>query len=193
MNIDTERVISEVHLRPPLWDLSCALYKVRDAKIKAWFEVCQAIVQNYDHLSDNEKKVIGNFIGYLKNTSILPRYTSIRRNEIVGKFIPYHIACSNNIIVHIELKFLKPLNSECVFYSVTISFSYEVMQNATSLYDCYCIRQCSIHWSMKYIEFITHYSECRLNIPPCTAYSISSLSLFHMHLHFENKLPLCSG
>lgn len=59
MNIDTERVISEVHLRPPLWDLSCALYKVRDAKIKAWFEVCQAIVQNYDHLSDNEKKVIG--------------------------------------------------------------------------------------------------------------------------------------
>jgi len=59
MNIDTERVISEVHLRPPLWDLSCALYKDRDAKIKAWLEICQAIVQNYDHLSDNEKKVIG--------------------------------------------------------------------------------------------------------------------------------------
>ncbi|XP_025200411.1 uncharacterized protein LOC112600442 isoform X1 [Melanaphis sacchari] len=58
MNIDTERVISEVHLRPPLWDLSCVLYKDRDAKIKAWREVCQAIVQNFDHVSDNEKKVI---------------------------------------------------------------------------------------------------------------------------------------
>ncbi|CAK1583057.1 unnamed protein product [Parnassius mnemosyne] len=58
MNIDTERVISEVHLRPQLWDLSCEHYKDRDAKIKAWLEVCQAITQNYDELSDNEKKLI---------------------------------------------------------------------------------------------------------------------------------------
>lgn len=58
MNINTERVIFEVHLRPPLWDLSCILYKDRDAKIKALLEVCQAIVQNYDSVSDNEKKVI---------------------------------------------------------------------------------------------------------------------------------------
>lgn len=59
MNIDTERVISEVRLRPPLWDLSCVLYKDRDAKIQAWLEVCQALVQNYDNVSDIEKKVIG--------------------------------------------------------------------------------------------------------------------------------------
>jgi len=39
MNIDTERVISEVRLNPPLWDLSCNAYKDHDAKIKAWQEV----------------------------------------------------------------------------------------------------------------------------------------------------------
>lgn len=59
MNIDTERVITEVHARPPLWDLSCELYKDRDAKIKAWSEVCQAVVPNYDTLSESEKKYIG--------------------------------------------------------------------------------------------------------------------------------------
>lgn len=59
MNIDTENVISEVRLNPPLWDLSCNEYKERDAKIKAWQEVCQAVVQNYNDMPDNEKKVIG--------------------------------------------------------------------------------------------------------------------------------------
>jgi len=59
MNIKTERVISEVRLNPPLWDLSCNEYKDRGGKIKAWQEVCQAIVQNYDDMPDNEKKVIG--------------------------------------------------------------------------------------------------------------------------------------
>lgn len=58
MNIDTERVISEVRLNSPLWDLSCNEYKERDAKIKAWQKVCQAVVQNYDDMPDNEKKVI---------------------------------------------------------------------------------------------------------------------------------------
>lgn len=65
MNIDTERVISEVRLRPPLWDLSCELYKDRDAKINAWFEVCQAVALNYDSASANEKKVIGKQYYYL--------------------------------------------------------------------------------------------------------------------------------
>jgi hypothetical protein len=28
MNIDTERVVSEVRLNPPLWDLSCNEYQI---------------------------------------------------------------------------------------------------------------------------------------------------------------------
>ncbi|CAG9785280.1 unnamed protein product [Diatraea saccharalis] len=43
MNIDTERGITEVHIRLPLWDLSSELYKDRDAKIKAWSEAAEGI------------------------------------------------------------------------------------------------------------------------------------------------------
>lgn len=61
LNIDTERVIFEMRLHPPLWDLLCKdiyhiLYKDRDAKIKTWFKVCQAVINNYNDVSDKEKK-----------------------------------------------------------------------------------------------------------------------------------------
>lgn len=46
MNIDTERLITEVHLRPELWDLSSVFYKDRDAKISAWQEVCKELIHS---------------------------------------------------------------------------------------------------------------------------------------------------
>ncbi|KAF9419662.1 hypothetical protein HW555_003940 [Spodoptera exigua] len=57
--IDTERLITEVRLRPPLWDLSCELYKDRDAKLNAWFEVCQEIIPNFVDLPDKDKELVG--------------------------------------------------------------------------------------------------------------------------------------
>ncbi|CAH1976803.1 unnamed protein product [Acanthoscelides obtectus] len=56
MNIDTERLITEVRLRPSLWDLCCPLYKDRDARIKAWQEVCQELIPNFNDQPDSEKK-----------------------------------------------------------------------------------------------------------------------------------------
>lgn len=58
-SIDTERVVTEVRLRPPLWDLSSKLYKDRDAKIKAWTEICEVLVPNFNDSTENEKKQIG--------------------------------------------------------------------------------------------------------------------------------------
>lgn len=59
MNIDTERLITEVRLRPALWDLSYDLYKDRDAKKSAWKEVCKELIPDFDEKSDGEKKDIG--------------------------------------------------------------------------------------------------------------------------------------
>nr|XP_022904555.1 uncharacterized protein LOC111416693 [Onthophagus taurus] len=58
MNIDTERLITEVRLQPQLWDLSHNLYKDRDARLKGWLEVCQTLFPNWGDLSDGAKKDI---------------------------------------------------------------------------------------------------------------------------------------
>lgn len=71
MNIDTERVITEVRLRPILWDLSNTLYKDRDARIASWLEVCQALNSNYDQLSTSQQKEYGKLTSFIWN---LDRY-----------------------------------------------------------------------------------------------------------------------
>ncbi|CAK1592627.1 unnamed protein product [Parnassius mnemosyne] len=55
-NIDTERVITEVRIRPPLWDLSHDLFKDKDAKLQAWFGVYKALLPDFNDLSENDKK-----------------------------------------------------------------------------------------------------------------------------------------
>lgn len=57
--IDTERLITEVRLREPLWNISHVLYKDRDAKLKAWQEVCEALFPNFDEMTPTEQKDIG--------------------------------------------------------------------------------------------------------------------------------------
>jgi Alcohol dehydrogenase transcription factor Myb/SANT-like len=59
MNINTERVISEVQLRPALWDLSSPIYKDRDAKMSAWREICNALFHDFEDKPDSEKKDVG--------------------------------------------------------------------------------------------------------------------------------------
>ncbi|CAH1983680.1 unnamed protein product [Acanthoscelides obtectus] len=60
MNIDTERLITEVRLRPSLWDLCCPLYKDQDARIKAWQEVCQELIPNFNDQPTARKRLQNN-------------------------------------------------------------------------------------------------------------------------------------
>lgn len=58
MRVDNGRLISEVRLRPSLWDIACASYKDRDAKLKAWIGICEVVVQNYNDASAGEKRIM---------------------------------------------------------------------------------------------------------------------------------------
>lgn len=58
INIDTERLITEVRFLPAIWDLSSVFYKDRDAKLSAWQEVCEELIPDFDGKSDSEKKDI---------------------------------------------------------------------------------------------------------------------------------------
>ncbi|CAG4949166.1 unnamed protein product [Parnassius apollo] len=57
-NVQTERVIQEVRLRPCLWNLRDNSYKNKDAKLKAWKDVCEAVCPNFGDSSGEEKKQI---------------------------------------------------------------------------------------------------------------------------------------
>ncbi|KOB74328.1 Uncharacterized protein OBRU01_05741, partial [Operophtera brumata] len=57
-NVQTERVIQEVRLRPCLWNLRDNTYKNKDAKLKAWIDVCEAVCPNFGDSSGEEKKQI---------------------------------------------------------------------------------------------------------------------------------------
>lgn len=58
-NVQTERVVQEVRLRPCLWNLRDNAYKNKDAKLKAWSDVCEAVCPNFGDSSGEEKKQIG--------------------------------------------------------------------------------------------------------------------------------------
>lgn len=58
-NVDTERVIVEVQCRPAIWDHSSELYKDRDAKSKAWLDICKILFENFDDWSVAEKNIQG--------------------------------------------------------------------------------------------------------------------------------------
>lgn len=59
MNLDTEHLITQVRLREPLWDLGHKLYKDRDARLKAWKEICEVLCPNFDEMSPTEQKNVG--------------------------------------------------------------------------------------------------------------------------------------
>lgn len=59
MNIDTKRIISEVHLRPVLWYRKCELFKDRVAREQAWQEIYKKLVPNYINMNKGERKEIG--------------------------------------------------------------------------------------------------------------------------------------
>lgn len=61
-NFDTERVIVEVQCRPAIWDQSSEIFKDRDAKSKAWLDICTVLFQNFDDWSAAEKNIQGKYL-----------------------------------------------------------------------------------------------------------------------------------
>lgn len=60
--IDTERVIIEVHSHPALWDMANDLYKDRDARQEAWLGICRQLFEDFEELSDVEKRARGMYV-----------------------------------------------------------------------------------------------------------------------------------
>ena len=47
MEMDTEKLISEVEMRPCIWNPSCDEYKNRDLRIKAWNDICENMILHF--------------------------------------------------------------------------------------------------------------------------------------------------
>lgn len=56
---DTKKFIVEVKRRPAIYDTKCLQYNDRNAKSKAWQEVCKAVQPEWDKMDDEEKVVEG--------------------------------------------------------------------------------------------------------------------------------------
>lgn len=59
MNIDTELLISEVEGRRNLWDVGDEYYKDRDIRMASWQDIGKTVVQNFENMSEIEKKKAG--------------------------------------------------------------------------------------------------------------------------------------
>lgn len=53
------QLIELVRDRPVLWDRQKEVYKNRKLTRKAWVDICETLIENYDELSDQEQKAIG--------------------------------------------------------------------------------------------------------------------------------------
>lgn len=56
---DTERFIEEIQRRPAIYDVKRGEYNDRNAKMTAWDEVCQVMVPNWAHLTDEDRNIQG--------------------------------------------------------------------------------------------------------------------------------------
>ncbi|XP_020296914.1 uncharacterized protein LOC109861604 isoform X2 [Pseudomyrmex gracilis] len=54
---DTERFIEEIQRRPAIYDVKRGEYNDRNAKMTAWDEVCQVMVPNWAHLTDEDRNI----------------------------------------------------------------------------------------------------------------------------------------
>ncbi len=65
MEVDIDRLITEVHLLPILWNSSNRDYKDRNKKEVAWATVAENLFENYTSAEDHEKKIYGKFVFFL--------------------------------------------------------------------------------------------------------------------------------
>lgn len=57
--ISVSQLISLVRERPVLWDRQREVYKNRKLTKKAWAEICELLVDNYEELDEHHKKSLG--------------------------------------------------------------------------------------------------------------------------------------
>lgn len=62
MALDVDVFISEVSIRPPLWDISLKEYSNRDVKTKLWIEVAKIVIEKWEELTNEEKNKEGEYI-----------------------------------------------------------------------------------------------------------------------------------
>lgn len=58
-NIDMDVLISMVENRPALWDKTLESYKNKQTTFAAWKEICMALKDDFESLSDKEKNDFG--------------------------------------------------------------------------------------------------------------------------------------
>lgn len=58
-NFDYETFITLVEERKVLWDKSLEIYKHKRKNLKAWFEICHILNENFGDLPDTEKNKYG--------------------------------------------------------------------------------------------------------------------------------------
>lgn len=59
--ISVSQLIELVRDRPVLWDRQKEVYKNRKLTRKAWVDICETLIENYDELCDQEQKTVGEF------------------------------------------------------------------------------------------------------------------------------------
>lgn len=59
--IDSEILISLVQDKPEIWDKAIEDYKNRNKKTEAWRSICAQLKENFENLSDGERKEFGKF------------------------------------------------------------------------------------------------------------------------------------
>ena len=59
--IDSEILISLIQAKPELWDKADENYKDRNKRRDAWKSMCTQLKENFENLSDGERKDFGKF------------------------------------------------------------------------------------------------------------------------------------
>lgn len=61
-SFDYETFISLVEDREVLWDKTLEIYKDKRKSLKAWFEICHIMNENFADLPDTEKNKYGKYL-----------------------------------------------------------------------------------------------------------------------------------
>lgn len=67
-SISVTQLISLVRERPVLWDRQREVYKNRKLTKRAWTDICELLVDNYEELDEHHKKSLGKLIVLQKLT-----------------------------------------------------------------------------------------------------------------------------
>ncbi|XP_052744693.1 uncharacterized protein LOC128199410 [Bicyclus anynana] len=127
-NFDTERVIVEVQCRPAIWDQSSEIFKDRDAKSKAWLDICKVLFENYDDWSEAEKNIQ---VKKLQQRWKTARDTYIRVRSTKKKLKSGSGSRANKTYIYYDMLSFLDSNSNTQGEESADNFNQSVEQNAS--------------------------------------------------------------